>query len=288
MANSISSSDVIVASAIEVLDDLLAPLGSFSLNVSNEYAGRGTTIKVPIVDSKDVAMDFDPSHGYEGKSESEVTTTSIAVNEVIKSFRLSDNELYKSPVNLQNYVQANANAWGLFVLQKVKTAIEATTATATKSATAFDLATLKNLVKKLDSSGTSLDRHLVLSSTAHSTLLPSTNDTYGSSVMADGRFGSLYGMNVHPTSILEQSNTSGKCVAFASARDGIAIVNRLPETQGRDTLTAYEEFTIPSLGLNVIYREHFNTSSGTLYGNFSALFGCSIGNANSIAWVKGA
>lgn len=293
MANSIASSDVIVASAIEVLDDLLAPLANFSLNVSSEYSGRGTTIKVPIVDSSDTARDFTSTGddaGYSATSESAVTTASIGVNEVIKPFRLSDNELYKSPVNLQNYVQANANAWGLFILQKIKAEIEASagSATATKAATAFDLTTLKALVKKLDSSGTSLDRYLVLSSTAHSNLLPNTNDVYGSSVMADGRFGSLFGMKVYPTSILEQSNTASKCVAFACAKDGLAIVNRLPETQGRETLTAYEEFTIPSLGLNVAYREFFDASTGTLNGAFTSLFGCSVGNANSIAWVKGA
>ena len=119
MANSIASSDIIISSAIEVLDDLLAPIGNFTTNVANEYAGRGTTIKVPLVDSKDVARVFASTGnnaGYEATSESNVTTVDIAVNEILKPFRLSDNELYRSPVNLSNYIASNANAFGLFNL----------------------------------------------------------------------------------------------------------------------------------------------------------------------------
>ena len=55
MANSISDSEVVISSAIEVLDDLLAPLGNFSLNVANEYAGRGAVVRVPLIDSNDPA-----------------------------------------------------------------------------------------------------------------------------------------------------------------------------------------------------------------------------------------
>ena len=155
----------------------------------------------------------------------------------------------------------------------------------------MDLTTIRSLVKELDSSGVSVsDRHLVISSTAHHKLLPNTQDVYGTNaqVMQTGRVGQLYGLNVHPTSILEQGSTADKCVAFASGKNGLAIVNRIPQTQGLETLQKYETFTIPQLGLNVAYREHFNTATGTLFGCFSALFGCQVGDDNAIAWVKGA
>jgi len=292
MANSISSSSVIISSAIEVLDDMLAPLGAFSLNVANEYAGRGTTVKVPLVQPDDSARDFSAtggSAGYEAGLDSDVSTVDITVTEAVKSFALSDNELYKSPVNLSNYVEANANAFGKFLLQKVKTAVEATSSTATKSATAVGLADIKKLVAKLDLAGTSPERHLVLSSQAHQNLLPTDSTVYGenSGVLQSGRVGRVYGMDVHPTSVLEQSNTASKCVAFATAKEGIAIVNRLPETNGQETLQAFETFTIPSIGLNVAYREHYNPATGQTVGNFTTLFGAKVGNPASIAWIKG-
>lgn len=289
MANSITDSEVVISSAIEVLDDLLAPLGNFSLNVANEYAGRGAKVRVPLIDSNDPARVYAGS--YESNSGSTASTIDIQVDEVIKPFRLSDNELYKSPVNLANYVASNANAFGLYLMQQVKSAIEEGTATATKGAGAMDLSTIKSLVKHLDSSGVPVsDRHLVLSSTAHHKLLPDNQDVYGTNaqVMQSGRVGTLYGLNVHPTSVLEQGAGAGKCTAFASGKNGLAIVNRLPETQGQETLQKFETFTIPQLGLNVAYREHFNTASGTLFGCFSTLFGAKIGDAKSIAWVKGA
>jgi hypothetical protein len=296
MANSISSTDITISTAIEVLGSMLAPLGAFSKNFANEYAGRGTTVKVPIVKSSATARDYSATGsnaGYEVGADSDVSTVNIAVTEVIKPFYLSDNELYKSPVNLQNYIQANANAFAKFLLEKVKTEIETNggTATATKAGTAFDLTTVKALVKKLDTTGTSVtNRHLVLSSNAHNNLLPSTQDTYGQnqSVMQSGNLGSIYGMNVHQTSVLEQGATASKATGFACASDGLVLVNRLPETQGRETLQAYESFTIPNLGLNVAYREHFNSATGTLHGCFTTLFGVKVGNPDAIAWVKGA
>lgn len=296
MANSISTTDVTISTAIEVLQSMLAPLGSFSKNFANEYAGRGTTVKVPIVKSSASARDYSAtgaSAGYESNGDSDVNTVDIPVAEVVKSFSLSDNELYKSPVNLQNYIQANANAFGKFLLEKVKTTVEtgAGTATATKSATAFDLATVKSLVKALDSTGTSTtNRHLVLSSNAHNNLLPATQDTFGQTqgVMQSGSLGKIYGMDVHQSSVLEQGATASKVTGFASAMDGIVLVNRIPETQGRETLQAFESFTIPGLGLSVCYREHYNSATGTVWGNFTTLFGAKIGNADAIAWVKGA
>ena len=301
VSNSISDGEVIVSSAVEVLDDLLAPLGNFSINFGNETSTRGAVVRVPLIDSADSARDYiapgTTGAGYEANAGSDAKTIDLTLAEVIKPFNLSDNELYKSPVNLSNYIGANANAFGAFILGKVKTAIENTTggasptASATKSATALDLTTIKTLVKKLDSSGVPVsDRHLVVSSTGHHSLLPSTQDTYGTNaqVMQSGRVGQLYGLNVHPTSVLEQANTAGKCVAFATGKNGLAIANRLPETQGKEALVAYEPFTIPGLGLQCIYRSHYNTATGQLFGCFSTLFACKVADQNSIAWVKGA
>lgn len=293
MANSITDGEVIISSAVEVLDDLLAPLSNFTINVANEYAGRGASVRVPLIDSDDSARVFTSSGanaGYENTSASDASTVDITVEEIIKPFHLSDNELYKSPVNLANYIASNANAFGLFIMQKVKSAIEASTADATKGAGAMDLATIKALVKKLDSSGVPVnDRHLCLGHVAHHKLLPDNQDVYGTNaqVMQSGRVGQLYGLQVHPTSVLETGTGSGKCVAFASGRNGIAIVNRIPETQGQETLQKYETFTIPMLGLNVAYREHFNTATGTLHGCFSTLFGAKVADGNALAWVKG-
>lgn len=298
-SNSITDGELIVSSAVSVLNDLLAPLGNFSINFGNEATSRGAVVRVPLIDTHDSARVFSAtgnSAGYENASDSAVSTIDLTLEEIIKPFRLSDNELYKSPVNLSNYIGANANAFGAFILGKVKTAVENTggnspSASATSNANAVSLANIGALVKKLDQSGVPVsDRHLVLSSTAHHALLPSTQDTYGTNaqVMQSGRVGQLYGLNVHPTSVLEQGATANKCVAFATGKSGLAIANRLPETQGREALVAYEPFTIPELGLQCIYRSHYNTATGELFGAFSTLFSASVADPDSIAWIKGA
>ena len=180
MANSIADGEVIISSAVSVLDDLLAPLNNFTLNVSSETTGRGATVRVPLIDSSAGARVFSNAtapKGYEADSDSDASTIDISVEEIIKPFSLSDNELYKSPVNLSNYIESNANAFGLFIMNKVKTAVEAggaagSTAIGAKSATTFDLATVKTLVKHLDSSGVPVnDRHLIVSNVAHHQLL---------------------------------------------------------------------------------------------------------------------
>jgi hypothetical protein len=287
MANALTGTQLTVSTAVSVLNDSLAPLGNFTLNVANEYDGRGATIKVPVVDVDDVARVYGGS--YESNSDTDLSTASVVVEELIKPFKLSDNALYKSPMNLKNYIETNANEFARLILDKVKIAVEGGTATNVKAGASFDLATIKGLSAALDSSGASvMDRHLWINSTAHSTLLPTTyNDWSDKEPVRTGRYGVLYGASVHPSSVLAATG-SGKAAAVMATKGGIVCVNRLPETQGKETLQAFEVFELPDLGINVVYREHFNSATGTLYGCFSTLFGCALANENAVAWTKAA
>jgi hypothetical protein len=285
--NALTGTQLTVSTAVSVLNDSLAPLGNFTLNVANEYDGRGSTIKVPVVDIDDTARVYNGS--YESNAASDISTASVVVEELIKPFNLSDNALYKSPMNLRNYIETNANEFARLILDKVKTAVEGGTATNAKAGASFDLATVKGLSAALDSSGASvMDRHLWINASAHSNLLPTTfSDWSDKEPVSSGRFGNLYGASVHPSSVLAATGT-GKAVAVMATKGGIVCVNRLPETQGRDTLQAFEAFELPDLGINVIYREHYSASSGTLYGCFSTLFGAALANPKAVAWTKAA
>ena len=108
MANSIAS-ELTISTAVSVLGDLLSNLGNYTLNVANEATGRASTISVPIVDTDDVARDWDATKGYSADADTSVSTLDVSVVERIKPFVLSDNELNKSPMTLQNYVAQNAH-----------------------------------------------------------------------------------------------------------------------------------------------------------------------------------
>ena len=117
MANSISS-ELTIATAVEALSNMLAPIGAFTLNAANEAAQRASTIKVPVVAVDDAARVFNSTTGYTANSDSSASTVNVVVNEEIKPFHLSDNELNKSPLTLQSYIRANANEFGRHLLRK--------------------------------------------------------------------------------------------------------------------------------------------------------------------------
>ena len=114
MANDITS-ELTIATAVSVLGDLLSDLNAYTLNVANETSGRAETISVPVVDTDDVARDWDATNGYTGSSDTSVSTLDVLVKERVKTFHLSDNAYNKSPMTLQNYVAQNANEFGRYL-----------------------------------------------------------------------------------------------------------------------------------------------------------------------------
>ena len=292
MANSIQS-DLTISTAVSTLQNMLAPIGNFTLNVSNNVVGRSATVQVPVVDTDDGARKFDATKGYSADADSDVSKCAVTVDEVIKPFHLSDNELNQSPLSLQNYVAQNANEFGRYLLRLIFDGLDATTANtfaggsvAGKAAASVAIADIKGLASKLDAAGAGLNRHLIINAGANSAVIPSTGETFGMNVVESGRFTNLYGMSVSPQNA--NNAASGKIHTFACPSDAIVIVNRMPDVQGGATLEEYTPFEVEGLGIQCAYRRYYDAAKGEHYAAFTSMYGVGIAKPGQIAALKAA
>jgi hypothetical protein len=284
MANSITS-ELTISTAVSVLGEMLAPLNAFTKNISSEVVGRQATIKVPVIDTDDVARPYDSTKGYNVDAESSVTLVNVDITEQIKPFHLLDNDMNKSPLTLQSYAKQNAHEFGRYLMNLVYTKLDAgSTGTANKNAGSVAIADIKNLAGNLDSAGAPFDRHLVLSTSANTNLLPSTIETFGNGALEGGRFNQLYGMQAHVCSA--HNAGVGKVHSFACSSDAIVVVNRMPDVSGNATLEEYTPFTIDGVGIQCAYRRYYDASKGDHFGAFTANFGVALVKENNISVLK--
>jgi hypothetical protein len=283
MANDISS-ELTIATAVSVLGDMLSDMSAYTLNIANETSGRSEVISVPVISTDDVARNWDATKGYTADADSGATTLDVTVTERIKPFHLSDNAYNKSPMTLQNYVAQNANEFGRYLQNLVFTAVDGVTGGTAKNASAIGVGDIKSLASALDNKGQSMNRHLVLSASAHSAILPASAETFGQGVIEQGRFSSLYGMQIHPSTAFNTG--AGKTNTFACAQNAIVVVNRRPEVQASSTLEEYTPFEVEGLGIQCAYRRFYDATKGIHYGAFTTNFGVGIANADGIAKYK--
>jgi len=282
MANSITS-EITISTAVETLGNMLAPLSQFTLNITNDVVGRQANVKVPIVDTDDVARVYDSTNGYTASSDTDVSTVTVSLNEQIKPFHLNDNDMNQSPLTIQNYARQNANEFGRHLMALVYTAVQGevdTTGTKlineiSKDASAVDLATIKSVHASLDANGANPNRHLLLGAGASNNLLPSSIETFGNSVLEQGRFQQLFGMGVSVTNA-HGTLTSGDVHSVACPSDALIIANRVPDTSGSATLEEFTPFTIEGLGIQCAYRRFFDAAKGIHYGAFTTIFGTAV------------
>lgn len=294
MANSISS-DITISSAISVLQNMLAPLSQFTMDITSDVVGRQASVKVPIVGTDDVARPYDSTKGYTADADTDLDTVTVSISEHIKPFHLNDNDLNKSPLSLQNYAMQNANEFGRYLMKLLYSKV--TTATGgtpppipagnqiTADADAVSVANIKSAHAILDSAGANMNRHMILGASASNNLLPSTIETFGNSVVESGRFNQLFGMSTS-TSNAHGALASGDVHTICAPSDAIVIVNRLPEVSGKATLEEFTSFTIDGLGLQCAYRRFYDASKGIHYGAFTTMFGCEVAKGSQIAIIK--
>jgi hypothetical protein len=293
MANSISS-ELTISTAVSVLGDLLAPLNAFTKNITSEVVGRQAKIKVPVIKTDDSARDYSStgtSAGYGLSAETDVSVVDVDIVERIKPFHLLDNDMNKSPLQLQSYAKQNAHEFGRYLMNVIYTGLDTSAAatsggitSAQKTATSVAIADIKTIQKNLDTAGAPFDRHLVLGVGSNSNLLPSTIETFGNSALESGRFNQLYGMQAH---VCTAHNTgSGKVHTFGCSSDAIVIVNRMPDVSGGATLEEYTPFTIDGLGIQCAYRRYYDASMGDHFGAFTCNFGFAIVKPDNISALK--
>jgi len=290
MANSISS-DLTISTAVSTLQNMLAPISAFTLNVSNDVVGRAATVKVPVINTDDEARDYSASTGYGQSAETDASTIDVSVIERIKPFHLSDNDLNKSPLTLQNYVAQNANEFGRYLLRVIFNELDGATATGfaggsvtAKAPGSVAISDVKGLAGKLDGAGAPMNRHFIVNAAANSAIIPSTGETFGNGVVESGRFTNLFGMSVNPQNA--NNTASGKIHSFACSSDAIVVVNRMPDVQGGATLEEYTPFEVEGLGIQCAYRRYYDAAKGEHFAAFTTCYGVGIAKASNIAALK--
>lgn len=287
MANSISS-ELTIATAVSVLEKLLAPINAFTRNITNEVVGRQASVKVPVVQTDSVARDYAYASGYNTLADNDVSTIQVDLVERIKPFHLVDNDMNKSPLTLQSYVSQNAHEFGRYLLNLVHTAVDAggvgNANVTAKLSSAVATADIKTLMSRLDDEGAPMDRHLILNPTTNAGLLPTTIETFGTGVLEGGRFNNIYGMQAHLSSC--QNSGAGKINTFACSSDAILVVNRQPDVSGAQTLEEYTPFTIDGIGLQCAYRRYYDPAKGEHFGAFTTMFGAKVAKPTHIAGYK--
>lgn len=284
--NSISS-DLTISTAVSTLQNMLAPISKFTLNVSGESVGRSATVQVPIIATDDTARDYDSTKGYSSDADTDVSKLAVTVTERIKPFKLSDNDFNKSPLGLQNYVAQNANEFGRYLLRLIFDALDGGSVSPTvKAAASVGISDIKALAAKLDANGAPMNRHLIINAAANSAVIPATGETFGNNVVESGRFGNLYGMSVNPQNA--NNTAASKIHTFACSSDAIVIVNRMPEVQGAATLEEYTPFEVEGLGIQCAYRRYYDAAKGDHYAAFTTCYGVGIAKVAHIAALKAA
>jgi hypothetical protein len=291
MANSITS-DITISTAITVLEELLAPLGSFTANITNEIQPRRQdSVNVPVVRKDSSARDYSYSTGYNTTAETDVSTVNVPLIERIKPFHLADVDMNKSPLTIASYARANAHEFGRYILQLVFDMLDADQAETTPTITnvssvnagSVDLSHIQGIQDNLDSNGAPFDRHVIMNSSVNSALMPTSIETFGPSVLQGGRFGNLYGMSTHVTTVT--AGAIGDVHTFGCSSDAIIIANRMPDVSGQATLEEYTPFTIDGLGLQCAYRRYFEPSKGETFGAFTTIFGSAIAKPEHISLI---
>ena len=132
-------------------------------------------------------------------------------------------------------------------------------------------ADIKTIASKLDSAGAPSDRHLILSASANSNVMPTSIETFWANVLQSGRFGQLYGMQTHVSTA--HNDAIGKVHTVGASSDAVVIANRQPDVSGSSTLEEYTPFTIDGLGLQCAYRRYYDAAKGEHFGAFTTIFG---------------
>jgi len=274
MANDISS-ELTISTAVAVLGDLLADMSAYTLNVSPEAVGRAGTIKVPVVATDDTARDYAESTGYTNGDSDLDGSISVEVKERIKTFKISDSAYNTSALTLQSYVEQNANEFGRYLQSLVYKSVDDSTASLTGlNSSGVTLQKIKDLATDLDEAGANMDRHCVIAPTAHTALLPNSAETFGQNVIEAGRFSSLYGLRIHPSTGF--NSAVGKCHTFACPKNAIVVVNRQPTIQATSNLEEYTTFEVEGLGIQCAYRRFYEASTGIHWGAFTSMFGVGV------------
>ncbi len=269
------------ATALTVLPKALAPFGAFCTNFSSAVGTKGASVTVPLVSGGiTVAVD---SADFES-DDADVTGVPVSLAHYVAPFALNSDELQNGML-LTNKATAAINALAERLKTKINTLITTayTNTVETVAEASFATANAKSLWGSIKSG----NKSLVLTPVAFSQLLP----TGLTSFQLDPVDGSLKGAHGFKGIYVDGNNTSigyTNVYGFAAAPEALAMAARIPDVASRDSLIAYEEVLIKSIGVTVIFKVWAKPGANALRASYEVMFGAARGDVSALTAIRSA
>lgn len=256
----------------------------FAYDMSDDFAGWGMTVKVPVVNAGQISAFNIDSNDYEN-SQGTVTYVPVTLNKQPKAtFEFSGTDILEAP-NAPYWVkcgEAGANAVREYIskelgghfLSSEMTGGEYTIGTVTKANVAKLRAQAKARVA---------DTVLALDPTTYAELLAlmDANIYNSESAVRDGKVDGLYGFK----SVIQLNDLPTGCKGALIPSDAIAFATRAvavaDESIYSEVGTVKDDY-----GYAITVMRHGSAAKGTGFVNITSLMGCAVVKGNEIVLLK--
>jgi hypothetical protein len=265
--------DTLSTRAITTLGDVLAPLGAFCNDFTDDVIEPVTqtkSVQVPLVTTAGaVAVQTNPTNFETG--DTNTSNVAITVNHYSKSFHVTSDQLNKK-LRLETLVDKNAQAFAQKImavaLADVNTSNFTTSVTiAQASIAAGNLQTAWATIAK------SPRKSILLDATAYSKLIPATLTAVD--IAQKGAYGFDGGFFLQTYWTGAVTNTYG----FACGPGAIATYSGIPAKGPgvAEKMISERTIVLPGLNLPVQLNIWTNTSTRALWASFDCMFGAAYG-----------
>lgn len=267
--------DVISTQTQTILGNMLAPIGSFATDFSDESIPQEKSIRVPFATSAS-AVQTNPTNFETG--DTTLDEIVVTVNHYSKSFHITSKELNQG-FRLEKLVQINAQA---MADKLVDIAFAPLTVANFGTARAITVAQASIADANLQSAyaliAKSPTKNLILDGTAYSKFLPTNLESLGTL----GRGFNSWHLNTR------WDGAGTNVYGFAGGPNALGYAARLPDHSAASDMISQTAITIPGIGLPVQINVWFSRSSRTLWGSMDTMFGVGLGDVTAGALFKSA
>lgn len=299
MANTIYSTDIFLDATMTAFSKRLAPLKAFSTDFEADQGQAGSTISAGLVSAATAGGEFVGDYEI---GDNVIGKVEVTLKHLFQPFEISMSDANKSSVaKLENLAEANAGALADSIFQVALAPVTVANYGAAGftggwdeiiemgevTHAGFTLNSVKTLAGKLADAPAD-GRALILDQAYEANLIPTSGQVIGSDAVTEGRTPRLMGLDVYGSNYIPDNSINLKGVALH--KSAIAVASRTPIDLGKDknAYYTYEIVEIPSLGINVVYKEWFSTKTGSLWGCYETLFGAAAGIKDAASLIVSA
>lgn len=274
MANNIDSSlknTILASKGISVVTPILAPLQAFTLDVSEDSFNPATmSLKVSMAASGSTVNKSTIASPLTDYETTNTTLSAVGVDMELYSisFGLSDEDM-SSGRKLEHIYEVNYQTFALELAKTVNALFTTGNFTASYNSTssAFAASDLKSAYGAIQNPV----KNAILDSTLFAKFLPADLNAYDPTKSKAG----ILGFNYFAESTFTGAGSNVR--GFVGAPQAVVVAARLPAVSAQANLIDMQVIDLG--GISVLYREWFSTKSQSVFGNFSCVFGASVGDA---------